>query len=297
MKWFQVKEQSAGRKRLVLTWYLYKIFGKNILYVIAFLMSVFTYIFSPCIRKSSKNYLSTVQNYTGLKPSAWNVFRHILAYADSLADKILVFCGDFGTDNLLFESEEKKKQMFDDINKGEGCLFICNHIGNIEVLQSFFFNEITNPDFSINIFLSKNHSQIFNGFLNDIKKEIPVNIYPVEDLGPDTGIELKESLDKGGVVFIAGDRLARDNDDKSIEALLFGHQIHLPLGVYKLAKLMKVPTYFISALRNKGGKYKIYLEKQDNLTEEIIVKNYVDFLQKMTLLSPFQFFHFYDFFR
>ena len=294
MKWFQVKEQSAGRKRLILTWYLYKIFGKNILYVIAFLMSVITFIFAPSVRKYSEKYFSAVQDSIGLKPNVFNCFKHILAYADSLADKILVYCGEFNPENIRFEDDQIKTQLFEDIENGDGVFFISNHVGNIEVLQSFFFSKVTNPDFRINIFLSKKQSQIFNGFLSDIKKEIPLKMVPVEDIGFETGIELKENL-TNGVVFMAGDRLAQNNDTKTIKTKIFNHDINLPLGTFKLAKLMEVPVYFISALREDDGKYNIVLEKCEDLSESGLVEKFAGFMQNVTQKAPYQFFHFYDF--
>ena len=36
MKWYEAKEQAAGTKRLFLLWYIYKIFGKNLVKFIAF---------------------------------------------------------------------------------------------------------------------------------------------------------------------------------------------------------------------------------------------------------------------
>ena len=295
-QWFQIKEQSAGEKRLILTWFLYKIFGKRILYVIAFLMSLITLVFSKEIREYSKEYLSIIEKYSNIKPNIINQFKNIYAYSVSLADRILAYSGGFDVNNLVFESEELKKQLFDDINKQKGVFFICNHIGNIEVLQSFLINKNTQKDFKTNIFLSKKQSQIFNTFLERIKTEMPVKIFYVEEIGINTGAELKESLDAGDVVFIAGDRLAEENDKKCYTKELFDKKIYLPKGAFKLAKLMEVPVYFISAIK-KDTKYTIYLEKQTDITENTLTDNFTLFLKKMILLNPLQFFHFYRFFN
>ena len=96
-------------------------------------------------------------------------------------------------------------------------------------------------------------------------------------------------------MFIAGDRLAQDNDKKHLEAELFSHSIHLPEGTFKLAKLMDVPTYLISAIKIRD-KYKIILEKQNSLTEKELASSYTKFMEQVIKYNPFQFFHFYDFF-
>ena len=108
MKWFQIKEQSAGKKRLILSLYLYKIFGKNILYLIAFFVSFTTFIIAAKVRSYSKKYFEITYPYLKLEPTLLNQFKHIYSYAVSLVDKILVFCGDFDIDNIIFENEKEE---------------------------------------------------------------------------------------------------------------------------------------------------------------------------------------------
>ncbi len=295
-KWFQVEEQSAGKKRLYLSWFLFKIFGKNILYVIAFFMSVFTFIFASKIRKYSEKYLKTVEEYTGLKSNLLNKFKHILSYANSLVDKMLVYSGNFNESDIIFDNDADKKTLFEDIEKKCGVFFICNHIGNIEILQTLLLNQQKTPNFKVNIFMSNRQSQIFNDFLKTLKINFPVNIFQVEEIDLNTGIELKENLNKGDMVFIAGDRLAQNNDARSVTVKFLSRDIKLPQGAFKLAKLMEVPTYFISAIKI-GNKYHVILEKQQNLSEKELVKSYVKFMERTIKINPFQFFHFYDFFN
>ncbi len=295
-QWFQIKEQAAGKKRLQLTWFLYKIFGEKILYVISFIVAFFTFLFAPKIREYSKKYLNITQNQTGIKPNLLNQFKHIHAYADSLADKLLVYSGNYRKSNITLEDNNNiKNQLSEDLEKGNGIFFICNHIGNIEIIQAFFTDSKVKPNFNVNIFMSNKQSQIFNQFLQTIKYNFPFNIFYVEDIGLNTGIELKENLNNGDMVFIAGDRLAQDNDKKYIEAELFSHKIYLPEGTFKLAKLMDVPTYFISAVKI-DNRYKIVLERQNSLAETELVSAYTKFMEKVIKYNPLQFFHFYDFF-
>ena len=293
MQWFQIKEQSAGTKRLLLSWYLYKIFGKNVLYLIAFFVSFFTFVFAPKVRNYSKKYFEIIKPYTNLKPSPVNQFKHIYSYAISLVDKMLVYSSDFDSKDVVFADKDIETKLFEDIKKQKGVFFICCHVGNIEIMHSLLADN--NSEFNINIFLSNKQSQIFNSFLNSIKREFPVKLFFIEDVGLNTAIELKENLDGGDVVFIAGDRLAENNDIKSIETEMFSHKILLPEGTFRFAKLMEVPVYFISAVKI-GNKYQIYAEKQDILSEKELVNAYTKYLEKIILVNPFQFYNFYDFF-
>ena len=295
MQWFQIKERAAGKKRLLISLYLYKIFGKNILYVIANCVSFITFLTTPQIRLYSKKYLAITESYTGIKPSLRNQFNHINAYAISLVDKVLIYSGDFDRNNINYDNEKDKAELFQDINKKQGVFFICNHIGNVEVFQSYL-TEAKKLGISINVFMSKIQSKIFNEFLNNIKLESPIRLFPIDEIGLNTGIELEEELKKGDLVFIAGDRLAERNDKKNIQSELFEHKIYLPKGAFKLAKLMNVSTYFISVIK-VDNKYRIMLKKQKDLSEKELIDSYTEFLKQSIKLNPFQFFHFYDFFN
>ena len=295
MQWFQIKEQSAGEKRLLISWYLYKIFGKNILYFIAFWVAFFTFIFAKKVRHYSKKYFEVIKNKTGLKPSLVNQFKHIHSYAVTLVDKILFYANDFDPKNVIFENEQDKKSLYEDIYNSHGVFLIFNHLGNIEILKSYFLSEITKPDFNIDVFLSYEQSKIFNAFIDKIKINFPLTVFPVEEIGITTGITLKENLNRGDVVFMAGDRLAVNNK-KNIKTKIFDRQILLPKGTFKLAELMDVPTYFITALKF-GKKYKIFLDKQNNLAQNNMAEAFSKHLEKMVQIKPYQFYHFYDFFE
>ena len=293
--WFQVKEKFAGNKRLFISWFLYKIFGKGILYLIAFLVSLCTFLFAPKVRKYSKKYLLAIQKETNISPNLFNQFKHIYSYASSLVDKMLVYSGKYGASNIVFDSLEDKDTLYSDIKKGKGICFLFNHIGNIEVMQSILAKE-ENLNLKINVIASNLQSKTFKRFLETIKVDLPVNIIPVESIGFETGISLKEKLDNGEILMIAGDRLAEDNETKVIKESIFSKRILLPKGAFILAKLMNVPTYFISVVKTKE-KYKIFVEKQIAADEKILAQNYARFMEKMIEISPLQFFHFYDFFK
>lgn len=288
MNWYQLKEKSAGSKRLILTWRLYKFFGKNMLYFIAYLISFFTFLFSKDLRKYSRKYLKIVK----IKPDLFNIYKHISSYAISLADKMLAISGNFDVKNIVFENIEDKKEFYQDIENKKGIVLICSHIGNIEVLQALL---IKKPDFRVNIFLSNKQSTIFRDFLNSIKVDFDLNIFSTDNIGIETALTLKENLDRGDICFIAGDRTS-ENDTKTIEEALFNHKIKLPKGTFKLAKLMETPIYFITAIKFKDD-YKIFLEKQKENDEKILARNFAKNMEKMILVKPYQFFHFYDFFE
>ena len=295
-QWYEIKEQAAGEKRLWLLWHIYKIFGKRAINFIAFFVTFFTFIFAKDIRKYSKKYLTVISGLTGIKPSIFNQFRHFLSYSHVLTDKVEIFSNNFDKEKVLFASSGERELLYSDLDKKKGVFFICTHVGNTDVMRTFFINNVRNPELKVNVFFSRTQSQIFNGFIKKISTEIPLIPYLVEDIGVDTAIRLKDSLDEGNIAFIAGDRVAENSNGAVFEAELFNHKVKFPVGSFKLAQLMEVPIYFISALKTKNDTYTIHLEKHHFTDLSNLQESYVKFIERITLLSTLQFYHFYDLF-
>ena len=297
MQWYQVKEQAAGKKRLMLLWYIYNLFGKKAVNFIAFFVTFFAFIFAKDVRGYSKKYLTVINPLTGIKPNLINQFKHFLSYTHVLTDKIEIYPNKFDKNKIIFESEDAKEELYSDLDKGKGVFFLCAHVGNTDVMRTLFINNTRHPDLKVNVFLSQNQCKIFNGFVKKIAKEIPLTPYPVEEIGVDTAIRLKDSLEDGSIAFIAADRVPENTDTATFEAEIFGHKADFPVGSFKLAQLMEVPIYFIIALKDKNDTYKIYLQHYEYTTIRDLQTAYIKFVENVVLKSPLQFYHFYDFFK
>ena len=102
-------------------------------------------------------------------------------------------------------------------------------------------------------------------------------------------------IEKGEVLFIAGDRLPscrKNRKNRTIEKELFGHKIYLPQGAYKLAESMETPVYYIAALKSKKG----FIIQAEKLNTKTAADEYTECLKKTILKYPLQFYHFYNFF-
>lgn len=297
MQWFKIKEKSAGKKRLAITWFIYKNFGKSYVKMIAFFVSIFTILFNKDLRKYSAKYFDILYNYTNnkaLKPTFYNTFKHCLNYSYSLVDKIGVFGNKFNHKDIEFENIGEKKELFNSLRKS-GVFFICNHIGNIEVLRSLFSCKEYNIS-SVSIFLQKNHCKIFNDFISSINaKNEKIKIYPIEEIDVSNSIEIEEKLESGGAVFMAGDRIAASNKDKVIKTSFLNTYINLPEGVFKFAKIFESDIYYISCIK-QNNKYIVYLKKATDKKEDCLQKEFILFMEKMVRIAPFQFYHFCDYF-
>lgn len=299
-EWFNTNEKSAGNKRLMLSWYLYKLLGINIALIIAFFVSLITFLTDRDLRKYSRKYFEIFYSYTKnkkYKPSFINSFKHIYSYAESLVYRMEAYAGTLNVEKVTFADETVKQKLFEQINKKEGIIFICNHIGNIDVIRTFLSNNTFVQPFNVSVFLQKDHCRIFGNFINKIAvKRENIKLYPIEDIDITTISQVDDDLKNGGIVLIAGDRISSNNPDKHIETTFLGKKIYLPQGTFKLAKILNVHTYFISCLKNKKY-YDVYAEEQTNLNEENLFVSFIRFMEKMILIAPYQFYHFYDIFK
>ena len=289
MRWYQAKEQAAGEKRLLITWYIYKIFGKKAVKMLAFFVTLFAFLPAKEARRCSAKYLQII----GIKPSLVNQFRHFLEYSYSLVDRMEVFSGKFDYNKIIFDSEEDKILLENDFDKG--VFFICSHLGNIDVMRAFLNK---NPERHVNVFLTEEHCKVFNGFVKQIEVETPVTTYPVEKISIDTSIEIKDKLSKGEIVFMAGDRTSKNSSNSNVQ--LFGHRVEFPLGTFKFAHIMECPVYFVCAIC-EGENYRVHLKKFEteavkSKVAKIMQKEFAEFLEKLTSVAPLQFYHFYDLF-
>lgn len=285
MKWFEVKERSAGEKRLVLTYFCYKCLGKFSVEIIAFFVALVTFLKAKDLRRCSEKYLAIV----GVKPSFINVFKHFLSYAMSLADKIEVFAGGFDMKKIRPDSGAQKFLESKSSEKGAVCIF--SHIGNIDVARA-----LIDKNRKITIVLSLVQAKIFREFLKKLSFQKNITLSPVEDMGVATAFLLKEKLENGEYVFIAGDRTSKNA--KNIDVEILNRRAEFPLGTFKLAELAEVPVYFVSCLKSK--KFYDFEVREFQVIEKCAVKmaqRFADFVSEQIQKAPFQFYHFYDFFK
>ena len=298
LKWYEVKEQAAGHKRLMLLWYIYKLAGKNAVKFIVFFVTLFAFLGAPKIRKCSEKYLKVAAG----KAAAKDTFKHFLSYAYALVDKMEMFTDNFPFKNIYFADEAQREMLYKDLLDKKGIYFLCSHLGNINAMRTFFRSGTVIEDIKVNLFLEAKQCKIFKSFIDKISSDNPIVTYPVEEIDLTTSIELKDKLDNGEIIFMAGDRIAPNNDNAIFQTDFLGRKVNFPIGAFKFGMLMGAPIYFIACTKEKHDKYAIHIQKfefigkrQEKLEE--LEQQYVKFLEKLTSKYPYQFYHFYDFFN
>lgn len=213
-----------------------------------------------------------------------------------------MFTDNFSFKNIYFADEAQREMLYKDLLDKKGIYFLCSHLGNINAMRTFFRSGTVIEDIKVNLFLEAKQCKIFKSFIDKISSDNPIVTYPVEEIDLTTSIELKDKLDSGEIIFMAGDRIAPNNDNAVFQTDFLGRKVNFPIGAFKFGMLMGAPIYFIACTKEKHDKYAIHIQKfefigkrQEKLEE--LERQYVKFLEKLTSKYPYQFYHFYDFFN
>ncbi len=280
-KWFRLPEAGAGEKRLLLSYWAYRIFGAWILRVIAIFVSITVFLCVKERREASLRFYRIIK-----KAPLMSSLKQFINYGNALVDKFISFAGDFDTERFII----------DNLEIYNGAFFITTHIGNIEILRSLISKF---KDKRINIFLQANACRVFNNFLKKFEVKVNAEVFPVEEINLETSILISERLKAGELVFMAGDRVSAQNSNTVYKADFFRKKIPLPLGTLRFALMMEAPIYFIVCAK-EGKKYKVSTRKFENYkknkkeTINELKREYAEFLEEYTLKYPYQFYHFYD---
>ncbi|PHM64194.1 putative glycosyl transferase [Xenorhabdus stockiae] len=260
-------------------------------------------------RQASQQYLTrlkqTMQHKKIAIPSGLNSYRHYLRFGGAMLDKIASWRGDlkWGKDIEFADGAE-------DILLGgdsRGKLLLVSHLGDIEVCRALAQHA---GQRTINALVFTEHAQRFKQIIEEVSPQAGINLLPVTDVGADTAISLKEKIDAGEWVAIVGDRIAvnpsRISTHRVTWSQFLGDSAPFPQGPFILASVLRCPVLLMFALK-QNHRFRIYCEpfaeplelprKQREQALQQAVDHYASRLEHYALLSPLDWFNFFDFWQ
>lgn len=291
MAWHEQKEQSAGRLRILVMWYLYRFLGKNVAKILFLFAYVFIYPFCRAARAALRPYYEIL----GVKGRP---FRHILSFAWSIFDK---------TDACTLCKNPPRFTLAGDTGwmKG-GCFLLSTHLGCIEVLPALRKTWGQTPSTRgrtprVHAFQQMGHDAVFTQVFAARLDAAQLTLHAVEDIGVETAVEMSEAIRAGEIVLMAGDRLSaaaggrtagRGGRKAQFRHRFLGRECAWPKGVFRFAELMGCPLYAIICVKTGWNAYEIKAVRlgTDPLGE------YVAFLEENVRQYPYQWYQFYRFF-
>ena len=299
--WSTMKEAGALRGMRFLI-FIYNIFGRFVFNVILVPVMAYFYFRRSGARQSSRDYLRRVKAAYPQSLPEQSIsrlsFRHFLAFGHSLLDKYIAWSH---TPTDIAMDAEDEKMLFALVSSGKGCLVIGSHFGNLEYSRGI---SVRHPELVINVLLYDQHAENFSSLMEDAKTESRMNLIQVTDIDIALALSLREKVQRGEWVVIAGDRVPVGEGSRVSNVSFFGEKADFPVGPYVLANLLHCPVYLMHCFLADGD-YHVGVEFfEDNFQIERknrqqaydkAAQKFANALQRQVVRYPLQWFNFYDF--
>ena len=258
-------------------------------------------------RQASRQWMARVKQELRQRsmpvPSRLNSFFHFMRFGNAMLDKVASWRGELKLHRDIVFAHGASEAL--NIAAPQGKLLLASHLGDVEACRALAQLEGSKI---INALVFSENAQRFKQIMSEMAPEAGVNLMSVTDIGPDTAIAIKEKLERGEWVAIVGDRIAvnpqRGGEWRVIWSRFMGQPAPFPQGPFSLASILRCPVVLIFALRQQG---KLVLhcepfadplrlprgERQQALQDT--VDRYAQRLEHYALMSPLDWFNFFDF--
>lgn len=199
-------------------------------------------------RRASQAYLLRLDPGLSRHPCKrlWLGYRHFLAFADALMDKVAAWSGDIADERLIGSGIAR---FSDAIDAGQGGLILVAHHGNLDVVNALAERH---PGLDLTVLMHTRNARKFNALLERVTGRPRPHVLEVSEITPATAQRLAERLDAGGFVVIAADRLPLSGE-RSRRLDFLGAPALFPEGPFRLAALLRCPLYTLACVREAGA--------------------------------------------
>jgi predicted LPLAT superfamily acyltransferase len=278
-----------------------KLLGRRVLSPVLHGIVLYFFLFGRSARRSAWQYQQRLADWAErpeLRPTRWRVFKQFMAFADALLDKLDVWNGKLGLEQIeIVDNAQLRSQL-----RGErGQMLVGAHLGNLEVCRAL---AELGEKVTMNVLVHTKHAERFNRLLGEAGAT-NLRLIQVSELDPAIMLQLSQRLDRGEWLAIAGDRVPL-HGGRNARVDFLGHSAAFPQGPWLLAGLLKCPINLIFCLKGAAG-YRVILEPfadaiqwRRSDRQQVIAQctqRYADRLAHYCLQAPQQWFNFYPFWK
>lgn len=311
-EWATKEEVIKTSFPIYLSLCLIKIFPTFIINFLIKVISFFYFLFNKRAREECLRFQTQfIKNNSNEKITKINVYKQICAFAITLVEKFECWTKKKNPIKLNFQKDDDVYDLINLLNSGKGAFVICSHLGNSEILRNLANkNHIyLNKEVPISVLMDLSSTKVFTQTLKKVNPDFDKNIVDVNSITPATIEILQNTINAGGIVISAGDRISKDSKARYLIAKFLGKDAPWSYGVYLIAMLLKAPTYFMFGLRQKDTScnrvYDFYIKKslvntnclrkdRETKINELCLE-FVNELEKKCKNHPYQWYNFYDF--
>ncbi len=255
-------------------------------------ITLYFFVSSAASRFASHQYLQRVPGYNG---SAWEVIFHIHHFSAVILDRVYFLTDQFDRFKIDVYDEEQLDKV---ISQEKGAILLGSHVGSFEVLRCLALRRHKIP---LKIMMYKNHNAMITRILDELNPEIAKSVINLAN--PTALFEMKETLEKGNLIGMLGDRVLKD--EKKISCFFLGEEVNFPAGPFKLAEMLSVPVIGFFGIYTGGNRYEIHHKllydgqkiprDQREKTINELMQKYVKSIEDNVKQHPYNWFNFYDY--
>ncbi len=290
-QWIRQPERSNLATLRLMTW-ISLTFGRPVGRLVLLGITAYFVLFAPRARRASRAYL---RRALGRAPGLGDVARHVHAFASTIHDRVYLLADRFE----LFDIEvEGEALMLELLERGEGALLFGAHLGSFEVVRSLGRRH---PGLRIALTMFEDNARKIKATLEAINPGARPEIIPLGQV--DTMLRVRDALDAGQFVGLLADRSLEDDETRPVP--LLGDTVHLPVGAFRMAALLRHRVVFMAGLYLGGNRYRIrFVEIADFARVErgaragavdAALLAYARELERCCRDAPNNWFNFYDF--
>ena len=234
----------------------------------------------------------------GKRPGLWHVIKHFQAFGEAVLDKALGWTDTpEESDFTLLDPGAVQRTLADP----RGQLVIGSHFGNHEYCRGFMRDTHAK---TINVLVHDRHSANFVAAMSRYSPDSRLNVFQVDELDVPLMLSLKERLERGEWLFIAGDRVPLSGESRTAAVPFLGREARIPTGPYLLALSLACPVKLMFAWRDGDQvlvdvqEFADAIELPRGARQEALAAYATRFgtaLEAATARAPYQWFNFYPF--
>lgn len=291
-EWATKKERSNMLMLRIMTWISLK-FGRRAGRLVLHLITTYFLVFAPSSRHASKQYL---QRVLARSVRLSDQYRHFFTFAATIHDRIYLINQRFD----LFDIDVAGADAIHaHLATGQGLFLAGAHLGSFEVIRSLGKDK----DLPVAMFMHEENAKKINAMLAAINPNANSDIIGLGNV--ESMLQVNQKLEDGYAIGILADRIFYDDTLYPVQIL--GDEVHLPLGPFRLAALLKQKVMFMTGLYLGGNRYSIHFHQLADFTNiersqrDIAVKNamheYATLIDYYCHAAPYNWFNFFDFWQ
>jgi predicted LPLAT superfamily acyltransferase len=258
------------------------------------IIAAYFFAFAPTVRRHDRAYLRKVLER---EPTAADRYRHVLAFATTIHDRVYLLQERFDLFDITIEGEAVVQQALD---AGQGAFLMGSHVGSFEIIRAIGRRQ---PGLRVAMAMYEDNARQINAMLAAINPNAAAEIIALGHI--DAMLKIQDYLDRGTFVGVLGDRTL--GNEASVRVNFLGQPARFPVGAMRAAAIMRRPVIFMIGVYRGGNRYHTAFEsladfssvdpRQREAAVQAAIECYAAVLEKHIRGDPYNWFNFFDFWR